>query len=355
VREAPVSAVVVASYEDPFVILRAIDGLARQTTPPHEIILIDNHPDGVVAAVVEREAPETRIIRTGKNLGYPSACNVAARAASARHMFFLNPDSDADPDCLELLVEEIERDPRHAIVGAQILLPDGETTNAGDNPLHLSGLSWAGGWGEPREHALPRDVLVASGAALLVRRDAFLQLGGYAEGFFMYYDDVDLGWRANLAGLGVRFVPEACVRHDYEFDKGTRKWRYLERNRYWSLAANYEATTLIALVPLLVAVEGAVWVLAFRRGFAREKARSWISLLRALPALIVWRRAVQRSRVVADRQLLLRMAAGIDSPALASPVWRAVAPWLVRYQRLLGHVLSAHSGPAAHASDDAHR
>jgi hypothetical protein len=178
-------------------------------------------------------------------------------------------------------------------------------------------------------------VLVASGAAMLVRRGTFLRLGGFAEGFFLYYDDADLGWRANLAGCRVRFVPQARVRHDYEFEKGGYKWRLLERNRWYALLANYQVRTLALLLPLLLAVEAAVWVLALRRGFAREKARSWLSLLRALPGLRAWRRTVQALRVVPDRDLVSRFAAEVDSPILDSPLVRRAGPWLLRYRRLL--------------------
>jgi hypothetical protein len=102
------------------------------------------------------------------------------------------------------------------------------------------------------------------------------------------------------------------------------------------------------LLPLLIAVEAAVWVLAIRRGFAREKARSWLALLRSLPALRRWRREVQRTRVVNDRDLLPRLAAVIDSPVLAPQLMRALGPWLTRYKTvalfLLGARTATHSG-----------
>ena len=126
-----------------------------------------------------------------------------------------------------------------------MLLPDRHRVNAGDNVLHLSGLSWAGRYGLEVEAGPPRPAAVVSGAALLARRSAFEALGGYTEGFFMYYDDVDLAWRARLAGWEVLFCPEARVVHDYEFLKGDYKWRYLERNRWWCLLAYFELRTLV--------------------------------------------------------------------------------------------------------------
>jgi GT2 family glycosyltransferase len=334
-QDSTVAAIVVAYSQSPEQVVEAVNALESQSARPAEIIVIDTHPQGAIADAVESSAPAVRVIGSGANIGYAAACNLAASVATSRHLFFLNPDARAEPDCLERLLAEIDADERNAIVGAQILLPDGVTTNAGDNPLHLSGLSWAGRWGLPREHGPPRDVLVASGAALLIRRDAFAALGGYDEGFFMYYDDADLGWRANISGLRVRYVPEACVRHEYEFEKGGRKWRYLERNRYWAVFANYELTTLIALAPLLVAVELAVWAFAFRRGFAGEKARAWLSLARSGRALFDWRRRVQAMRTMPDRELLPRLTATIDSPALASPLLTAAAPLLRAYKWLV--------------------
>jgi GT2 family glycosyltransferase len=344
-QEGTVAAVVVAYSETPELIVEAVHALHDQTVQPAEIIVVDNSPEQAIADAVASDAPSTRVVRSGANIGYTAACNLAASIATARHLFFLNSDARADPDCIERLLDEIERDARNAIAGAQVLLSDGQTTNAGDNPLHLSGLSWAGRWGQPREHAPPRNVVVASGASLLIRADAFAALGGYPDGLFMYYDDADLGWRANISGLRVRYVPEACVRHEYEFDKGMRKWRYLERNRYWALFANYELPTLLLLAPLLVAVELGVWALAFRRGFAGEKARSWLSLARSARALRAWRHRVQAMRTVPDRELLPRLAATIDSPALTSPLLRAAQPALRSYKWLVLLALGAGRRP----------
>ena len=69
--------------------------------------------------------------------------------------------------------------------------------------------------------------------------EAFRDAGGMCERLFMYEDDVDLCWRMRLAGWEVVFRPEAVVWHEYEFDRGTRKWYRLERNRLWAVLSNY--------------------------------------------------------------------------------------------------------------------
>ena len=75
------------------------------------------------------------------------------------------------------------------------------------------------------------------------------------ERLFMYEDDVDLCWRVRLAGWTVMFCPDAVVWHEYEFDKGTMKWYWLERNRLWTVLSNYSAITLVLLAPLLLGTE----------------------------------------------------------------------------------------------------
>src|SRR5262249_25179638 len=160
------------------------------------------------------------------NLGYPPAVNFAAPKATGDFLLCINPDAVAEPDCLQQLLATADEDPAIAIVGAQILLSDRSTRNAGAHPVHPVGISPSGGYGLAREDAEPRDVLVVSGACCLIRHAAFAALGGFVDEFFLYYDDVDLGWRANLAGYRVVYQPRAAVSHDYAFGRRGRKWLY---------------------------------------------------------------------------------------------------------------------------------
>src|SRR6202000_1782339 len=102
------------------------------------------------------------------------------------------------------------------------------------------------------------------------------------EGFFMYYDDVDLAWRARLLGWEVLFCPAANVVHDYEFTKGSYKWRWRERNRWWCLLAHLRVRTLILLAPLLLTVEIAICARAVREGWLPAKLQAYGALWGAL-------------------------------------------------------------------------
>jgi len=335
VSEQSVTAILVGYDDEPEDLLAAIRSLREQTVAPTQIVCVDQSVDGRFARELPSAAPELDLLRLEENVGYASACNRAAQLATGDYLLFINPDAEAERSCLEQLLHAIAAREDTAIVGAQVLLPDRRHVNAGDNVLHLSGLSWAGRYGLDVEDGPPRPAAVVSGAALLARRSAFEALGGYTDGFFMYYDDVDLAWRARLVGWEVLFCPAARVVHDYEFLKGDYKWRYLERNRWWCLLAYFELRTLVALAPLLLAVELAIWSRAVSEGWAGAKLAAWRSLWSDRRALLACRRRIQRTRRIGDRPILQRMSAGVDSPFLASSTSRRTEPLLRAYRRVL--------------------
>jgi GT2 family glycosyltransferase len=323
----------VAYTSDPSVLRQTIASLEAQTQPPAELVVVDNHPDGAVEAALGEWGTAARVIHPGRNLGYVGGCNTGAASATQPWLFFINPDAEAAPDCLERLLEAT--DDETAMAGAQVLLPDGATVNAGDNPVHLTGLSWSGRYLELREDGPPRDVASVSGAAVLQRADVYHDIGGHCPAFFLYVDDTDMSWRVRLAGWKVKFVPRATVRHDYEFEKGPYKWHYLERNRLWMVLSNYSLTTLLLLAPLLLLTELGITYQAWQDGWLRQKLAGWRDTIRHGRAMARWRRGVQERRRVDDVALLRDMRGAVRTPLLQSPMLQVVNPWMELYKRLL--------------------
>jgi GT2 family glycosyltransferase len=313
-----VTAVVVCYDEDPGELRKAVDGLLAQARAPEEILIVDNG-GGRLGGELEGCHPSVRTIVAPGNLGYPPAINLAAAHARGDYMLCLNPDAEAEPDCLERLLRAAEADSNVAIVGAQVLLGDHETRNAGANPVHPLGISPAGGYGLPREHGEPRDVLVVSGACCLIHSGTFLELGGFVEEFFLYYDDVDYGWRANVAGHRVVYDPGAVVSHNYTFERRGSKWIYLERNRMFSVLANYELRTLVLLAPLLVGAELGLLAVAAIQGWLPQKLGAYRSLLSLRKRLMAQRRLVSFSRRRSDAELFDRFTMRLDSALIPRP------------------------------------
>lgn len=306
----------------------AIDSLRAQTRPPDEILLVDNLPGATLPPL--DDAPEVRVLAPDRNLGYPNAINFAVEHTDADFVLCLNPDAHAEPECVEQLLAADA-----AIAGAQIVSEDGQTTQAGANPLHPTGISPAGSYGKSREHGAPREAMVVSGACCLMRRETFRRLGGFMDAFFLYYDDADLGWRARIAGERVVYCPDAVVRHGYEFGRRERKMFYLERNRLISLLSNYESRTLALLAPLLVLAELGIIALSAAQGWLPEKLQAYGSVWSLRRRIAAHRRRVQALRRCSDRELLPLFSVRLDSPFIPRLAARLAGAATSSYLRLI--------------------
>ena len=170
----------------------------------------------------------------------------------------------------------------------------------------------------------------ASGAALVVRRDAWEQVDGFDPRYFMYGEDLDLGLRLWLSGWEVGVVPAARVEHDYAFTKGAQKWYLLERNRWWTVIGDYPTPLLLLVLPALLAAEVALLGVAAQGGWLGAKLRAQAAVLRRLPAILARRRVVQAKRRISAAAFARRLSAELDSPYLAGVSRLPVLPALQR-------------------------
>ncbi len=176
----------------------------------------------------------------------------------------------------------------------------------------------------------PVEVGFVSGAAMVVRRTAWDEAGGFDARYFMYGEDVDLSLRLRLAGLPIGIAPSARVEHDYEFSKNERKWFLLERNRWWTILITYPGSLLVLLAPALAAAELALLAVAAQGGWLRAKLRANGSVLRQLPLILRRRREVQRTRAVDALAFAKGLSGDVESPYLGPA---ARQPVLVAAQR----------------------
>ena len=267
------------------------------------MIVVDN--GGSDADVVAGEGRErVQFLEPRENLGFAGGCNFGAAEATSDVLVFLNPDTVVGPGALRQLARTLE-DPEVGIAMARLCLLDRpELLNSGGSVVHVSGLAWAGRFGEQAESIRSlEDVAAASGAALGIRRDAFRALGGFTDELFMYQEDVELSWRAHLAGLRVVVDPGADVFHEYEFGRHTAKIALLERNRLIFVFTAYSLRLLFLLGPLLALVELAMLMLSARRRWFRGKLGGWWWCLRHMRWLVRHRRETKRLRRVRDREV----------------------------------------------------
>jgi GT2 family glycosyltransferase len=259
-----------------------------------------------------------RLVEAGRNLGFAGGANLGARSALGGVLVFLNPDTVVAPGAISELARTLD-DPSIGVCMPRLrLLDEPELLNSAGNVVHFTGLAWPGRYRRPAEELSElRDVAFASGAALAIRAELFRELGGFTEEFFMYQEDLELGWRAHLRGLRVVVNPLADVFHDYRFEPDARKRYLLERNRLAFVLSAFSPRLLAVTAPVLVSAELALLLLALREGWAREKVAGWTWLARNAGWLARHRRETQRLRRVSDRELANVMTPVVD-PAVAS-------------------------------------
>jgi GT2 family glycosyltransferase len=329
-RVLTASAVVIA-YRSGEALGRLLDSLEAD-----EVIVVDNGGGGPeIDAAAARE--RVKVLSPGRNLGFAGGVNEGARHATGEALVFLNPDTVVAPGAMEGLVRPLE-DPEIGIVSARLrLLDQPELLNSAGNEVHLTGIAWAGLFGQPASAVEGlRDVAFPTGAAMAIRRELFEELGGFTEELFMYQEDLELGWRVRLRGLRVVVSPEADVYHEYEFGRNPGKHYLLERNRLVFVLSSYSPRLLLLLAPVLISTEAAMLALALKEGWARDKLAGWAWLLRNAGWLRRHRLETQRLRRVRDRDLA-RFLSPIIAPAMIpvpAPV-RAANPLVARYWRLV--------------------
>jgi N-acetylglucosaminyl-diphospho-decaprenol L-rhamnosyltransferase len=322
-------AVVVVTHHNADHLPTTLKLIREQLRPDDELIVVDNASSDSSADVARAAAPDATVIALDVNHGFGAGCRAAAAASSAPLLLFLNPDARLERGALDALRRPGTQEPSWGAWQALVLLPGGATVNTSGGVLHWLGLAWAGQCDAPvaavASNAAP--VGFASGAAMVVRRAAWDQVGGFEPAYFMYGEDVDLSVRLRLAGWDLRVVPEALVEHEYEFTKGDYKWFHLERNRIWTILAAYPAPLLVLLAPALAGFELALLVIAARDGWLRPKLRAQVAVLRTLPWALRRRRGVQALARADAAAFAAALTASLDSPYLRAP-----AP-LVRMQR----------------------
>ncbi|MDG4797441.1 glycosyltransferase family 2 protein [Micromonospora sp. WMMD1082] len=323
-----VTAVMLAYGPEPWLVDAARAVLAS-TGVDIELVLVDNGCTGDGVDVV-KGLPGVRVIRPEENTGYSGGNNLGAAEATGDWLAFVNSDAIVAPDALARVVEVAAEPGVGAAMASIRLADDPDLINTSGNPLHFTGLSWAGGNGEPASaHARRTVVPSLSGCCFVISRPRWAELGGFPAEYFAYHEDTELSLRLWQRGLRLEYVPDAVVRHHYEFSRNDLKLYLVERNRLLTLLTAYQGRTLALLAPMLLLTEAAMFAAALAGGWARQKTRGWAWLWRHRDWVRARRRRLQAERTVGDGVIADLMTARVAPSNVAAPpgtgVFNAVA------------------------------
>ncbi len=305
----PLLSVIIPHYNGAHYLPPCFKALRAQTYPHVEIILVDNGSTDESLPLTRRDFPEVKIMGTGRNLGY-AAINVAFQQAHGDIIAPLNNDTEVTPGWARALMAALQRHPEAGIAASKMLLFDRRDTlhSAGDG-FGTDGIPINRGVWQIDEGQFDADTYIfgACGGAAAYRRTMLEKIGFFDEDFFMYLEDVDLNWRAQLAGYRAIFVPQAVVYHHLSASGGGRIASYYTgRNTIFMLAKDLPGALFrrhwraIIKAQFNIALDA---LRAWRGEAARARLRGQLAGLWGLPYWLAKRKAVQQSCRVDDSYL----------------------------------------------------
>jgi GT2 family glycosyltransferase len=299
-----------------------LTALRCQTLADHEVILVDNGSTDGSQTYVRDLYPEVRLIELGENRGFTGACNAGYVAAGGEFVCLLNNDTEADREWLAAIVGTFDRYPRAGVVASKILLFDRrDHFHAAGDYYRVDGIPgnrgvWRQDTGQyDREEA----VFGACGAAAGYRRAMIDETGFLDDAFYFSCEDVDLAWRAHLAGWDVVYAPAAVVYHKLKASGGSGVvGSYHDgRNFLYVIWKNYPAGLLRRHAAAILRAQwriSAEALRAWRGAAARARLRGQLAGLAGLFRLWPARRRIQAARRVDDGTLAARLTQVDETP-----------------------------------------
>jgi GT2 family glycosyltransferase len=274
VRSGLVS-VVLVNFRGASDTLEAIAHLGKLDWPADrlEIVVVENNSGDDSAAVIRAAAPHVKLIVSKTNEGFAGGCNLGVASSSGEFIALLNNDAKPDPGWIRAAIDKFGESPRIGAVASRVLDWDGVLVDYIGSAMTWYGMGYKPLTAEPipRTPDVATDVLFGTGSAMFVRRSVYDELGGFDERYFMFFEDVDLGWRLNLAGWRFAYEPRSLAFHKHHASMaafGPYKETYLlERNALFTLYKNIGEELLGEALPAAMA-------LSIRRGVSRSNIDS---------------------------------------------------------------------------------
>lgn len=346
IQQKKVSALVLCTNEKHF-LEECLHSLSIQTYRNLDIYLLDNNSGDGSADYVRENFPSVHILSFPSNLGYAKANNlglVEAFGNGSDFSLILNSDIKCDPSMVDSLVSTYNRcretGIKTGLIQPVILLYDEkDKLNTMGNAIHYMGFGYCKDY-KKNYDPLPedREIISVSGAAMLVSREYYQDIGLINEDFFIYNEDQNYSWRGLLKGYRHFVSARAIMLHKYRFKSYSFKFYHSEKNRLMILLENYERRTLILMFPALFVNECFLLVHSLLNRWFLNKLKSLGYIFSHMDHIRKVRKEIQSTRLVRDQQIVKQFEPDLDFAAtnnfatryLINPLYRLYYKFLLR-------------------------
>jgi GT2 family glycosyltransferase len=324
VSSSPLASVVIICWNSSKYLPRCLESISLQTFKEFEVIVVDNGSvdDGTTRLEEKYPTLNPRVEQLTSNRGFAAANNIGASMARGKWLVLLNADAFPEPNWLAELIAASEAHPEITSFSSRQLQVNnpGILDGMGD-AFHTSGLAWRRGLGYPSKYygLDSSEIFSACAAAAMYLRQAFLDVGGFDEDFFSYFEDVDLGFRLQLRGYRCLYVPRAVVHHIGSATFGERSdfaFYHSHRNLVWTFVKNMPLRMFWLYLPEHM-IANIIYVFYYAlRGRGRVLLKAKRDAILGLPMMLRKRKMIQSNRRVSNHDLVKHMQHGLLQPYL---------------------------------------
>jgi GT2 family glycosyltransferase len=323
-NDTPLVFVIVVNYNGLNYLKTCLSSFEQQTYSNYKIIVFDNASTDNSAEFLKQNFPKIKLIQAKSNLGFAEGNNLAIKFAlgqNAEYVFLVNNDTEAEEDLIEKLIVTCKNDESIGIVGPAVF--DLENKRS----IQEMGMS-IDRFGYPLALKNKHDfshIFFVSGCAMMIKSELIRTIGSFDEKYFMFAEDLDLCWRAQLAGCKIAVNDHAKIYHasggsisggvvkESAYKTNIQRIFLREKNTLRTLIKNYGILCVVKTVPFYVSLllfESIFWVSLLKSGVSRNVLKAIFWNIKVLPDTFQQRAHVQSLRRIKDSEINKKMVRG---------------------------------------------
>jgi len=319
-NDKPLVSIVIVNHNGKHHLNTCLTSIQKTKFSSFETILVDNKSTDGSVEYVKKKFRWVKVIEN-KSIIYPEGNNIGEKNSKGKYIVFLNNDTEVDEYWLKELVDVIEKHPAVAACTCKVkLFSNRSLLNSAGMECDIYGFAFSRGLicrgnleKDKGQYDKTEEVFASYSAAMIIRKSVFEKIGGFNTDFGFHYEEIDLSWRARLAGYNILYVPKAVVYHKMGGAKTsyTAKTKYfIEKNRLRTMLQNYSLSMLLKILPfysILKFSEFLLYVIFRKFNYSLELATAILNNIKKLPRILVDRKNVQKIRKVRDNEIVKYM------------------------------------------------
>lgn len=311
--------IIIINYNGLDYILDCVKSIFQITTCNYEVILIDNNSSDNSSDICKEKFPQIRLFHNDTNLAM-AARNKGIDEAKGNFIVFLDADTVVESNWLDVLLDSYKKYGEGLYQGKLLKKSDHSIIESCGDMTNIFGTGFARGRGQKDNNQFEKfqKISFPVGACTFSSTQAFKKIGYVDESslFFLMLDDLDYGWRGWMLDIPSYYEPRCTIYHigSPTLQWSSKKFFFMERNRWICLLTLYSKKTLFKIFPFLLLYDFGIFLFLSSKGMGFVKVKAFFSLLKMLLKVHKRRKLIQNKRKLQDSEIVKNFVDTVDIP-----------------------------------------